>query len=67
MGFQHAFEFVYLFNLAEDRLLKMPRRFFRLASILFSALPIQTIGQAVFPDLAPPAWNFSPLIVEPRS
>ena len=42
-------EFLYLFNLAEDNIPKLPRRFERVKSILFSALPIQTIGQAVFP------------------
>jgi hypothetical protein len=58
MGFQHACEFVYLSNLAESafirvhsRFPKLPRRILRLKVILFSALPIQTIGQAALPDL----------------
>jgi hypothetical protein len=29
----------------------LPRRFVALKVILFSALPIQTIGQAAYPDL----------------
>jgi len=35
-----------------SRLPKLPRNFLRLEVILFSALPIQTIGQAALPDLA---------------
>jgi len=57
---------LYLFNLAEDlrpsAFPKLPRQILRLSVILFSALPIQMIGQAALPDLSRPSEFSSPIV-----